>query len=101
MIKQLKSVAELNSIFESAKAKQAALDTQTQVKVHLGSCGIASGADKVLEAFNKELGGEENRRRKSRTTQEHRRGESCMYRALRRRADRNRIGSRPGKSNLL
>ena len=55
MIKQLKSVAELNSIYESAKAKQAALDTQTQVKVHLGSCGIASGADKVLEAFNKEL----------------------------------------------
>ena len=54
MIKQLKSVAELNSIFESAKAKQAALDTQTQVKVHLGSCGIASGADKVLEAFNKD-----------------------------------------------
>jgi NADH-quinone oxidoreductase subunit F len=55
MIKQLKSVAELNSIYESAKAKQAVLDTQTQVKVHLGSCGIASGADKVLEAFNKQL----------------------------------------------
>ena len=55
MIKQLKSVAELNKIFESAKAKQAARDQQTQVRVHLGSCGIASGADKVLDAFNKEL----------------------------------------------
>ena len=55
MIKQLKSVAELNKIYESAKAKQAVLAGQTQVKVHLGSCGIASGADKVLETFIKEL----------------------------------------------
>ena len=55
MIKQLKSVAELNTLYESAKAKMAGLEQQTQVKVHLGSCGIASGADKVLDAFNKEL----------------------------------------------
>ena len=55
MIKQLKSVTELNTIYESAKSKMAVLEGQTQVKVHLGSCGIASGADKVLEAFNKEL----------------------------------------------
>src|SRR5208283_4441934 len=55
MTKQLKSVAELNTLYESAKAKMAGLEQQTQVKVHLGSCGIASGADKVLEAFNKEL----------------------------------------------
>ena len=68
MIKQLKSVAELNIIYESAKSKQAALDGQTQVKVHLGSCGIASGADKVLEAFNRELAASENRRRKFGTT---------------------------------
>ena len=55
MIKQLKSSAELNKIYEAAKAKQAGLEAQIQVKVHLGSCGIASGADKVLEAFNREL----------------------------------------------
>ena len=55
MTKQLKSVAELNTLYESAKAKMAGLEQQTQVKVHLGSCGIASGADKVLDAFNKEL----------------------------------------------
>ena len=55
MIEKLKSVAELNKIYESARAKQADLEKQTQVKVHLGSCGIASGADKVLEAFNQEL----------------------------------------------
>ena len=55
MIKQMKSVAELNKLYESAKAKMAVLDGQTQVKVHLGSCGIASGAEKVLETFNKEL----------------------------------------------
>jgi NADH-quinone oxidoreductase subunit F len=55
MTKQLKSVAELNTLYEAAKAKMAGLEQQTQVKVHLGSCGIASGADKVLDAFNKEL----------------------------------------------
>ena len=55
MIKQLKSAAELQKLYESAKAKQAALESKTQVKVHLGSCGVASGADKVLEAFTKEL----------------------------------------------
>ncbi len=55
MIKQLKSAAELNKIYEAARAKQSKLEAQIQVKVHLGSCGIASGADKVLEAFNREL----------------------------------------------
>jgi NADP-reducing hydrogenase subunit HndB len=55
MINQLKSVADLNKLYESAKAKQVVVDAQTQVKVHLGSCGIASGADKVLAAFNREL----------------------------------------------
>ena len=55
MIKKLTSVAELNKIYESARAAQVTLEEQTQVKVHLGSCGIASGADKVLNAFNREL----------------------------------------------
>ena len=55
MIKKLTSVAEMNKIYESARAAQATLEEQTQVKVHLGSCGIASGADKVLNAFNREL----------------------------------------------
>ena len=51
----MKSVAELNKLYESAKAKQESFKRMTQVKVHLGSCGIASGADKVLETFNREL----------------------------------------------
>ena len=55
MINQLKSVADLNKLYESAKAKQEVVEAHTQVKVHLGSCGIASGADKVLAAFNREL----------------------------------------------
>jgi NADH-quinone oxidoreductase subunit F len=54
-MKQMNSVAELSQIYESAKAKQAELGKQIQVKVHLGSCGIASGADKVLEAFNQQI----------------------------------------------
>jgi NADH-quinone oxidoreductase subunit F len=54
MIKKLKSVAEFNELHESAKKEQDAVQSQVQVKVHLGSCGIASGADKVLEAFTRE-----------------------------------------------
>jgi NADH:ubiquinone oxidoreductase subunit F (NADH-binding)/NADH:ubiquinone oxidoreductase subunit E len=52
---KLNSVVELNQLYEKSKTQQAVRDGHIQVKVHLGSCGIASGADKVLDAFNKEL----------------------------------------------
>jgi NADH:ubiquinone oxidoreductase subunit F (NADH-binding)/(2Fe-2S) ferredoxin/NAD-dependent dihydropyrimidine dehydrogenase PreA subunit len=55
MSKQLNSVVELNQLYEKSKVQQSVRDSQIQVKVHLGSCGIASGADKVLDAFTREL----------------------------------------------
>ena len=55
MMNIISSVEEFKMIQDQAKAKLAGLESQIQVKVHLGSCGIASGADKVLEAFNQEL----------------------------------------------
>ena len=55
MIKQLKSAAELNKIYEAARAKQSKLEAQIQVKVHLGSCGIASGAKEVMDTLLQEI----------------------------------------------
>jgi NADH-quinone oxidoreductase subunit F len=55
MIKTIKNVEELKSFQEQAKAKMSEVEAQFQVKVHLGSCGIASGAEKVYEAFSREM----------------------------------------------
>ncbi|MBN1367814.1 MAG: FAD-dependent oxidoreductase [Dehalococcoidales bacterium] len=55
MVEKLQSVADLEQLYQKAGAKQAQHEANIQVKVHLGSCGIASGADKVLKAFEQEL----------------------------------------------
>jgi NADH-quinone oxidoreductase subunit F len=56
MVNRLNSVADLNENYASAQVTQSGFAAKTQVKVHLGSCGIASGANLVLEAFNHEIG---------------------------------------------
>jgi len=55
MTKQLRSVEELVSLKRQSEAKLAKLEGQVQVKVHLGTCGISSGANKVLDAFTGEV----------------------------------------------
>jgi NADH-quinone oxidoreductase subunit F len=55
MIKTIKNFEELKLLHEQAKARTAETESQFQVKVHLGSCGIASGAEKVYEAFSREM----------------------------------------------
>ncbi len=55
MVTKLYSVADLEQLYNLAAANKALREAKTQVKVHLGSCGIASGADKVLKAFEREL----------------------------------------------
>jgi NADH-quinone oxidoreductase subunit F len=52
---KIKNVEELKSFQEQAKAKLTETESQFQVKVHLGSCGVASGAEKVYEAFTREM----------------------------------------------
>lgn len=42
---------ELSKVREQAHKKLAERESKTQVKVHLGTCGISGGADKVLDAF--------------------------------------------------
>lgn len=54
-MKPLTSVAELDNIKQKAQQKVAELEKKTQIKVHLGTCGISSGADKVLDAFINEV----------------------------------------------
>ncbi len=54
-MKRLTSVKELQSLREQAQARLAELEKKIQVKVHLGTCGIASGANKVSEAFVREV----------------------------------------------
>jgi (2Fe-2S) ferredoxin len=55
MTKTIKNIEELKSFQEKAKAKLVEAESQFQVKVHLGSCGIASGAERVYEAFRREM----------------------------------------------
>jgi len=55
MTKRLNSFKDLEHFYDQAKDKMAALEAQAQVKVHLGSCGIASGANKVLETFRQAI----------------------------------------------
>ena len=54
-MKPLKSVEELENLREQAQTRLAEQEKKIQVKVHLGTCGIASGANKVLEAFAREV----------------------------------------------
>lgn len=55
MTKQLKSVEELANLAKQAKAKLVEQEKKTQVKVHLGTCGISSGANEILDAFAREV----------------------------------------------
>jgi len=50
-MKPLSSVEELNNLSEQAQKRLAEQEKKVQVKVHLGTCGISSGANRVLEAF--------------------------------------------------
>ena len=54
-MKPLGSVEELLNLREQAQRKLAEREEKIQVKVHLGTCGISSGANKVLEAFLREV----------------------------------------------
>jgi NADH-quinone oxidoreductase subunit F len=52
---RLESVKELLNLCEQARERLAAHEEKTQVKVHLGTCGISSGAKRVFEAFIQEM----------------------------------------------
>jgi NADH-quinone oxidoreductase subunit F len=54
-MKPLKSVEELLNLREQVHKKVAEQEKQTQVRVHLGTCGISSGASKILDAFQHEV----------------------------------------------
>ena len=55
MTKPLKSVEELAELTRQAEARLARREEQIQVKVHLGTCGISSGANKLFKVFNREV----------------------------------------------
>jgi NADH-quinone oxidoreductase subunit F len=50
-MKPLASVKELTELRDKIQQKLAKKESNIQVKVHLGTCGISSGANKVLQAF--------------------------------------------------
>ncbi len=54
-MKRLTSVKELQALREQAQTRLVELEKKIQVKAHLGTCGIASGANNVLEAFVREV----------------------------------------------
>jgi NADH-quinone oxidoreductase subunit F len=56
-MKRLASVEELTEFRDKIVERLSKRDKKTQVKVHLGTCGISSGAKKVLESFQREVEG--------------------------------------------
>ena len=54
-MKRLASVKEFNKLGDQISNKLSQRKKKTQVKVHLGTCGISSGANKVLAAFQREV----------------------------------------------
>ncbi len=54
-MKPFMSVEDLLNFEEQARGKIAEREEKIQVKVHLGTCGISSGAIKVLETFTREI----------------------------------------------
>ena len=56
-MKRLTSVEEFTKLRDQIREKLSKQEKKTQVKVHLGTCGISSGANKVLEAFQREVEG--------------------------------------------
>jgi len=56
-MKPLASVEELTKLRDKIRERLSKQDKKIQVKVHLGTCGISSGANKVLEAFQRGVEG--------------------------------------------
>lgn len=54
-MKRLASAKELARLRDEIRERLSKRDKKTQVKVHLGTCGISSGAKKILEAFQREV----------------------------------------------
>ena len=54
-MKRITSVKELQALRDQAQTRLAEQEKKIQVKVHLGTCGISSGANKVLETFIREV----------------------------------------------
>ena len=52
-MKPLASAEELTKLRDKIRGRLSKQDKKIQVKVHLGTCGISSGANKVLEAFQR------------------------------------------------
>src|SRR4030043_396064 len=52
-MKLLASVEELTKLRDKIREKLSKQEKKIQVKVHLGTCGISSGANKTLEAFQR------------------------------------------------
>lgn len=48
---RLESYEQLVSLSKQAQRKLENNETKKQVKVHLGTCGISSGANKILDTF--------------------------------------------------
>ncbi len=55
MSTQITSAIDFQELVNKSKAKMAELEGKTQVKVHLGTCGISAGAQEVLAAFDTEV----------------------------------------------
>jgi NADH-quinone oxidoreductase subunit F len=56
-MKLLASVEELTKLRDKIRERLSKQDKKIQVKVHLGTCGISSGANRVLEAFQRGVEG--------------------------------------------
>ena len=54
-MKPLTSVKELSKLRDQIRKGLSAQEKKIQVKIHLGTCGISSGANKVLERFAHEI----------------------------------------------
>jgi NADH-quinone oxidoreductase subunit F len=54
-MKRLASAQELRKLRDEIRERLSERDKKAQVKVHLGTCGISSGARKVLDAFQREV----------------------------------------------
>jgi NADH-quinone oxidoreductase subunit F len=54
-MKRLESAQDLKVLKEQIQYRLAKNDDKIQIKVHLGTCGISSGADKTLDAFVSEV----------------------------------------------
>jgi len=54
-VKALSNIEDLKRLRQKAQRKLAEREKKVQVKVHMGTCGISSGANAVLDAFLQDL----------------------------------------------